>query len=1209
MAVIPVFISSTFRDFHAERDVLRRVVTPALNAAAAPFGATVELLDLRWGVDTSNADDETAAQQLVLDVCLQEIDRCRPLFVGLLGDRFGWVPPRDQMANAVGRIESEHDAPSREAPMSVTALEVWYGGLSPNTTAIFALRELQGDVPSTWREDPAGVSWLRAEVRAAAARDPLRVRTFDYPLRISQGDREPDTGDLDDFATRMVCELEPLVVGRAKESLSTATTPYAAAATLLEESRRRVLAGRDDLVKQAVGSLCEQRGTSDGLVLLGGSGAGKTSVFVAVCDTLQSLGRRVASVFVGAGPGSSSTEDVIRLLAAQVIDSPDLVTSLDYVYGDELVSTWSRALAGMDADIVIAVDGLDRMSPGRARELLEFVPSESTEGTGPAWFFTTNLPEQRQVLTGRNMREVAVEPLSASGAAIAARGWAAASGRVLPAHVVDVLADRERSALWVRLAIDSLDWLGRPSFVATDRAVSAGANANDAIIEMLCNHARGLPAKDRELATAILTRAADMFRDPASGEKFLAILAATRSGVAPQVLEDSIGVDALTAGRARWSLGGQLTQRDPTGRLAFDHALVRQAAQEIVGAKQMRQAHAALAKALLAPSESSSLRHDPTATEDATWHAVNATSASLLGTALSAGYESTDVTATSLAGVLVEAMVEGRHNAGFALDAVVALPDQRTLPNERAGLLVLQECLALYGETTLRADECRLLVGPMLALSERNAPLTSDDHLAFRDHARTLEIAARVDSWIGQPEAAAELLKRALNIRQKLVETHPGNDALILELAECLTRYGEALKSSGRKQSAPIPLWQAQKLLAQIIEERHPDTDVDSALAELSEYPRDSNVWLLWFEVFVLLGEVGGDRSKAASGAAQTVARRFQTIQGPPASEDPELLLARALLVPSEVGYFGEELRSAKQDAQEAEDLAASLVRRNPFNMRYLSILAKSRVLLYALKTQLAETTFETDIDRLEDTLRVVILMSESDPQRASYYQIQGDARIGLAAGLEATGHPFRGWSMRRSGLLMEMKNAKMSPIWAWVGALSPAMLEYILWWILSWPSPGMVYLDGLLLVELREWSRNDLIESSGAAVSIHRVGDEDQSSTDVSANGLLAEDLICLWQGTRTVGHVRRRLLLRAAGRLTILLSLLVSCLVLFVASGFVPLVVSVVTALLHDSGFTGVQLALSQFEAWQLILAGLLAVAVRALVWANPWIATLPG
>ena len=48
-----IFVSSTFRDFQRERDVLHDRVLPELNRQARRYGEAVSFCDLRWGVDTS----------------------------------------------------------------------------------------------------------------------------------------------------------------------------------------------------------------------------------------------------------------------------------------------------------------------------------------------------------------------------------------------------------------------------------------------------------------------------------------------------------------------------------------------------------------------------------------------------------------------------------------------------------------------------------------------------------------------------------------------------------------------------------------------------------------------------------------------------------------------------------------------------------------------------------------------------------------------------------------------------------------------------------------------------------------------------------------------------------------------------------------------------------------------------------------------------
>ena len=86
-----VFVSSTFRDMNFERDVLNRHIAPKINRQLRQYNQTVRILDLRWGVDTSDMTEQESSDR-VMTVCLDSIDHCKPYFVVLIGDRYGYVP-------------------------------------------------------------------------------------------------------------------------------------------------------------------------------------------------------------------------------------------------------------------------------------------------------------------------------------------------------------------------------------------------------------------------------------------------------------------------------------------------------------------------------------------------------------------------------------------------------------------------------------------------------------------------------------------------------------------------------------------------------------------------------------------------------------------------------------------------------------------------------------------------------------------------------------------------------------------------------------------------------------------------------------------------------------------------------------------------------------------------------------------------------------
>src|SRR4030042_3819006 len=82
-----VFISSTFQDMKDEREELVKRVFPRLRKICEERGVVWGEVDLRWGIT-----DEQRAEGKVLPICLQEINECRPYFIGILGERYGWLP-------------------------------------------------------------------------------------------------------------------------------------------------------------------------------------------------------------------------------------------------------------------------------------------------------------------------------------------------------------------------------------------------------------------------------------------------------------------------------------------------------------------------------------------------------------------------------------------------------------------------------------------------------------------------------------------------------------------------------------------------------------------------------------------------------------------------------------------------------------------------------------------------------------------------------------------------------------------------------------------------------------------------------------------------------------------------------------------------------------------------------------------------------------
>jgi len=84
---IPIFISSTFNDMHAERDYLVKNVFPELAEWCEKYKLRLIDIDLRWGITSADSEAKNTVK-----VCLENIDKCRPFFLCFLGQRRGWIP-------------------------------------------------------------------------------------------------------------------------------------------------------------------------------------------------------------------------------------------------------------------------------------------------------------------------------------------------------------------------------------------------------------------------------------------------------------------------------------------------------------------------------------------------------------------------------------------------------------------------------------------------------------------------------------------------------------------------------------------------------------------------------------------------------------------------------------------------------------------------------------------------------------------------------------------------------------------------------------------------------------------------------------------------------------------------------------------------------------------------------------------------------------
>ncbi|XP_040275626.1 uncharacterized protein LOC120990789 [Bufo bufo] len=133
---IRVFVSSTFDDFHSEREVLVKQVFPELREWCEARSMCLVECDLRWGIPKDTPSGKIFA------TCLGELDRCHqdtfgtPFMVVLLGERAGWIPDAAEVPQGIVDLYHWIDG------MSVTGTEILHGAYrNYNPNAAFCLRD------------------------------------------------------------------------------------------------------------------------------------------------------------------------------------------------------------------------------------------------------------------------------------------------------------------------------------------------------------------------------------------------------------------------------------------------------------------------------------------------------------------------------------------------------------------------------------------------------------------------------------------------------------------------------------------------------------------------------------------------------------------------------------------------------------------------------------------------------------------------------------------------------------------------------------------------------------------------------------------------------------------------------------------------------------------------------------------------------------
>ena len=568
--VIRVFVSSTFRDMQQERDELIKHIFPQLRKMCEQRGVTWGEVDLRWGIT-----EEQSQSGQVLPICLAEIEHSRPYFIGLLGERYGWIPDKidQELINEQGWLKDHLNC-------SVTELEILHGVLINPAMADHSLfyfrdsafvetlsKEKRADfleLPTP--EDIKQHGQAEAERRAEERREKLRAlkqKIRDSHLPVCENYPTPQAlGELvlQDM-TAMINRLYP--EGSAPDELERERLDHEAYA----RNRAKVYIGRQEYFDRLD---AHARGDGQPLVVLGESGVGK-SALLANWAIKYHEGHRdelLLMHFIGSSPYSVDWAAMLRRILREFKRHFNIEQEIPD-QPDELRAAFANWLhmAAARGKVVLVLDALNQLEDRDGAPELVWLPPVIPPNVR---LILSTLPGRPlDDLNKRGWQTLQVQPLTvAEREELVAKYLEQYSKKLNKERVERIAAaDRTTNPLFLRALLDEL------------RVFGEHQKLDERIGHYLSSQT--IP----ELYTKILMRYEEDYERGRSGlvRDTMTLLWAARRGLSETELSELLGSNEQPLPRAYWSplyLAAEPSLVNRSGLIGFAHEFIRQAVQD-----------------------------------------------------------------------------------------------------------------------------------------------------------------------------------------------------------------------------------------------------------------------------------------------------------------------------------------------------------------------------------------------------------------------------------------------------------------------------------------------------------------------------------------------------------------------------------------------------------------------------------------------------
>jgi nephrocystin-3 len=367
---IRVFISSTFLDMAEERDALMTHCWPELRRFCRERHVEMVEVDLRWGIS-----EEQSTRKETLKLCLDEIRACRPFFIGLLGERYGWVPGEEAFT---ADLKEEQPWIKELHGKSVTELEILHGVLNNPEMAgrsFFFFRDAAYAIGKG--VDYASESMVDHE-KQKSLKEKIRKTSKEKDIPLYENYPDPDK-----LARLVLNQLKSAIdVLYPVEDIPDPIDREANEHEAFAEIRRKTYIGRPEYFQVLDGYISNP---GQPLLLLGDSGSGKSALLANWVKHWREIspGDYLFQHYIGGTTDSADHWKLMKRLISEIKrltnDPDDLPRTNDDLLRDFIVWLAKARIYAEQKNIrfIIILDALNQLDDHDRARLMYWLPAEA----------------------------------------------------------------------------------------------------------------------------------------------------------------------------------------------------------------------------------------------------------------------------------------------------------------------------------------------------------------------------------------------------------------------------------------------------------------------------------------------------------------------------------------------------------------------------------------------------------------------------------------------------------------------------------------------------------------------------------------------------------------------------------------------------------------------------------------------------------------